>query len=360
MATTPTYPSRGLVNLVAEIETRLTGSGLGPGLETSIGSLIPDAPTYVLVVFDGLGVAQLRHPAADRLAESMEATLEAPFPTTTSVSLATIATGMTPSAHGLIGHLVWLEDLGRVVNTLKWVDLSGKPVRAEYGAFLPGPNLWERLRRQGLEPITVQPGAFAGSPLSRLLYRGARFESAWDHQDLIDATVALASEPGRLILTYVWQVDFAGHVHGLESPEMTDAVRLASDVWEQLVSGLPPGAVLLGTADHGLIEYDEEDKLLIREPPFSGLRCAGDPRGLHLWGDVGVMEDLAAHTGGELLDPFPLIGPDPTPDSVSRAGRKLLLAPKGKVILPPGFDKRLRAYHGGIEPEERDIPLLVG
>ena len=63
-----------------------------------------------------------------------------------------------------------------MVNTLKWVDLSGQPVHYDYGSFLARPNLWERLRQAGIEPITVQPESFAGSPLSRLLYRGARFE----------------------------------------------------------------------------------------------------------------------------------------------------------------------------------------
>jgi hypothetical protein len=37
----------------------------------------------------------------------------------------------------------------------------------------------------------------------------------------------------------------------------------------------------------------------------------------------------------------------------------VLLAPPDSVILPRGFDKRLRGYHGGLEPIEVDIPLLA-
>jgi hypothetical protein len=37
----------------------------------------------------------------------------------------------------------------------------------------------------------------------------------------------------------------------------------------------------------------------------------------------------------------------------------LLLAPEGKVILPRGFDKRLRGYHGGLDEREVRVPLLV-
>ena len=154
-------------------------------------------------------------------------TLHSPFPSTTSVSLATVATGLPPAAHGLVSHLAWIEEAGGVVNTLKWVDLAGLAVTHDYAAVLPDPNLWERLGSAGVEAITVQPGPFAGSPLSRLLYRGARFESAWDDQDLVEATVQLAASPHRLIFAYVWQVDFAGHVHGMGSPEFAAAVQLA-------------------------------------------------------------------------------------------------------------------------------------
>jgi hypothetical protein len=37
----------------------------------------------------------------------------------------------------------------------------------------------------------------------------------------------------------------------------------------------------------------------------------------------------------------------------------VLLARPGTVILPPGFDRRLVGYHGGLTEEEVAIPLLV-
>ena len=355
----PSYDSEGLVNLVSELEMRLTGSSPSPGLEASLAAAIPDADTYVIALFDGLGVAQLDHPAASGLAGSSQGVLHAPFPTTTSVSLATLATGLAPSQHGVIAHLSWMEDLDKVVNTLKWVDLSGEFVPYDYAALLPRPNLWERLRTARVEPITVQPGAFEGSPLSRVLYRGARFEATFDTNDLVTATVQLAATPKRFIFTYVWQVDFAGHVFGLESDEFTEAVALANEVWEGLVSRLPPGVALLGTADHGLVEYSDSEKIISREERFRPLRYAGDSRGVQLWGDGDLIEEFAVAMGGELVEPADLVGPDLSETARSRLGDRLLLAPEGKVILPPGFDKRLRCYHGGLAPAEVEIPLLV-
>jgi hypothetical protein len=211
-----------------------------------------------------------------------------------------------------------------------------------------------------VEPITVQPGPFEHSPLSRLLYRGARFEGAWNDGDLVEATLQLAAKPRRLIFTYLWQVDFAGHVHGLGSTEFATALAEANIAWEQLMSRLPPGAALIGTSDHGLVEYRDEDKLLVRGPEFADLRFAGDPRGVLAWGPEGLIGELSQLTGANLIDPGSLVGPGLSEVARNRLGHHLLLAPPGKVILPPGFDKRLRCYHGGADPDEIEIPLLVG
>jgi hypothetical protein len=354
----PSYDGAGLVNLVSEIERRLTGSSVSEGL--SDASMFDQAPTYVLVLFDGLGIAQLEHPEAVPFRSGLAGSLDAPFPTTTSVSLSTVATGLPPSRHGQVAHLSWYPDLGEVVNTLKWVTINGEAVAYDYASLLPRPNTWERLRAAGIEPITVQPGDFQTSPLTRSLYRGARFEGAWDINDLIDATVTLAAEPGRLIFTYVPFVDVAGHVSGQGSEEFAAAMKAAGMVWEGIVSQVSNGVAVLGTADHGLVEVTEDDKLLVREPRFDELRFAGDTRGLQLWGDPGLVADLTASVDGSVADPVSLVGPDPTETALGHLGETVLLAPPGKAVIPKGFDKRLRCYHGGLTPEEVEIPLLVG
>lgn len=360
MTTYPSYDGGGLVNLMCEIESRLTGATAGVGLEPSLANAIPPGETIVLVLFDGLGTAQLGHEAAEVFRNSASGTIEAGFPTTTSVSLATVATGLPPSQHGVVSHLSWMPEHDRVVNTLKWVDLTGAPVAHDYASILPRPNLWERLRRAGVEPITVQPQDFGSSPLTRMTYRGARFEGISDERGLVQRTVELASTPARFIFTYVPHVDFAGHVFGLGSQEFADAMTTAAGIWSSLQDELPPGAVLLGTADHGLVDYAEGDKLLIRDPRFDNLTMSGDPRGLHLWFGGSLADELADSTGGELIDPIPLFGPDPTPSALERVSSRMLLAPEGKALLPRGFDKRLKAYHGGLDRREVEIPLLVG
>lgn len=360
----PSYLGRGLVNLVAELERRLTGSAPSPGLDTGLAEAIPEGASYVLVLADGLGTHQLDHPAASGVQAGLAGILDAPFATTTTVALATVVTGLEPRSHGVLGHLLWLEEIGRVVNTLKWVDTTGAGVDYPTAGLLPSPNLWERLQAAGREGITVQPGDFAATPLTRALYRGARFEGFWSTDEAVAATVSLAREPGRLILTYLPQVDFAAHVWGQGSEQYREAVTVVDRTWAQLAARLPHHAVAVLTADHGHVDYPPEGKLLLRDPAYDQLTWFGDPRAVLVNGPEATVRGVADETGatllaGEQADELWGDGTD-HPRFAARRPDWVLLAPPGRLLLPKGFDKRLVGYHGGLEPAEVGIPLVVG
>jgi hypothetical protein len=88
-------------------------------LHDALAELIQEASTHVLFLFAGLGTLQLDHPAAAPLPGALKASLDSPFPATTTVSLATIATGLAPSQHGLLGYQLWFPEVDQVVNTIK-------------------------------------------------------------------------------------------------------------------------------------------------------------------------------------------------------------------------------------------------
>ncbi len=362
LVTPPSYDGRGLVNLIAEIETRLGGNAPAPGLDDDLAAAIPDAETYVLVVMDGLGDGQLAHPLVRNLAETRTGILDAPFCTTTTTALSTIATGTPPSRHGILGHILRIPGIEPVVNTLKWRTTWGESVEVDTSEFLPGPLLWERLKAVGVEPITVQSGEFEGTPLSRMLYRGCRFEPSWSPMDAIAATVDLAT-PGRLIVTYLPMIDVAAHVNGQRSSEYAEALAVVSRVWQRIRIQLPPDVVLLGTADHGHVDYPEEAKFLLRSGRWDVLEFWGDPRSLLVSGPTATIEALAEEVGATMItgaDLHRLWGPDDLGPLGSRVPDAALLAAEGTVLLPRGFDKRLIGYHGGLTDAERRIPLLVG
>jgi hypothetical protein len=357
----PDYAGGSLLNLMAELEQRLTGSARADTLHPHLADHIPNAATYVLMLFDGLGDHQLDHPAAGSLLSSRRASIDAVFPTTTSVNLATVVTGLAPAAHGLIAHQLHVPAVDRVVNTLKWTTPWGDSVEINHSTFLPAGNFFERLQAAGIEPITVQPGNFENSPLSRVLYRGCRYEPIWTIDEIIDATVQMAAVPGRFIFTYFPTVDVAAHVHGQNSDEYAGAVSTAAGIWDRIASALPAHAVMVGTADHGHIDYAEQAKVLV--PHRSGPVFYGDPRAVL----VRRIDDELSNT----IADFPCrvvegseyrarLGPGPDhPDLAGRWPEMVLLADPGRLLIPRFMDKRLTGYHGGLADEELHVPLLV-
>ena len=153
----PSYQGDNLVNLLAELEIRLTGRSPTRGFHSDLADLIPHQRNYVLVINDGLGAHQLAHPSAGRLRRSQRAVLRAPFPTTTVVGLSSVATAMAPMQHGVIGFTQWIPAFQKVVNMMFWEDLVGNPVDYDPTGFLPTPNLSERLVGADVRPVIVHP-----------------------------------------------------------------------------------------------------------------------------------------------------------------------------------------------------------
>ncbi|GBE25517.1 type I phosphodiesterase / nucleotide pyrophosphatase [bacterium BMS3Bbin02] len=356
----PRYDGASLPNLVATLEERLVGESPYPVLSAEIASRIPHGKTYVLVVMDGLGAHQLNHSAAADVAAHSVATLDAPFPTTTTVSLACLATAQPPSQHGLLGYTMHLPDHDMVVNTIRWTTLRGQATDIATDDFLPGPNTWERIRAGGSEAITVQPGHFAGSGLSRLLYRGCRFEPAQSDQELIEATMQLAVEPDRLIVVYVPHVDFAAHVHGQDHPEYAAALRTVATIWSTLAARLPHTVTLLGTADHGHIDFPRNRQFRIDAADHKDRIFYGDGRAMMVKGDGAQLATRVPATWIPISEMVDLWGPGPRhPLFTDRAPDGVLFADDGWLLLHRHANDRLIGNHGGMTPEEVGVPLLV-
>ncbi len=357
---TPDYAGGSLVNLVAELERRLTGAALHPGLHADLAAAVPSAESYVLMLFDGLGDHQLAHPAAASLRGSRVGVLDVGWPTTTTVSMATVATGMTPAEHGLLGYQMRIPETGHVVNTIKWITQWGEPIEYDMRGLLPTPNLWERLAAAGIEPVTVQPWNYADSPMSRMLYRGCRFETWRTEDEAADIAAELASVPGRFVFAYLPHIDFAAHVSGQPSAEYMTALTIASRMWERLVRLLPSSAVAVGTADHGHVDVPQNRRIDIPKAAHDERDFGGDPRAPFVYGEVA---SLAAELGVDwrpLLEMEEWWGPgERHPGFNGRAPDGVLLPQPGWVVFHRHSDERLIGQHGGLTAEELRVPLLV-
>lgn len=352
----PDYDGGSIANLMAELEHRLGSRPPLPGLHPVLAAAVPEADTYVVVVLDGLGDHQLAHPAATTLARARVGRLDATLPSTTAVALASMATASAPAHHGILSHFLHLGPPHGIVNALKWRDISGDEVAVPTDRLLPE-TTWERLAAAGREAVTVQPGPFERSPLTRLLYRGCRFEPVWSAADWLAAVIDLAAVPGRLVVAYWPPVDVAAHTEGQRSVLYRDALAEADGLWSALTARLPPGAVAIATADHGHVDYARADKVDMER---HGATVFGDPRLLLLRTDDATARRLADEHPVTLLDdPRPLFGPGDHPSLADRLPTHALAVDRGRLVIPSYMDDRLVGYHGGAEPEELEVPLLV-
>ena len=182
-----------------------------------MAELIPDTRNYLLLIIDGLGDHELAHPAAATLRRHRRAALKAPFPTTTSDGLSSVATAMAPMQHGVIGYTQWMPTLRTIVNMLEWADkATGQPVDLDPAGFHPSLNLPERLNSAGVRTVTFTPTERLDTPVSNMVCRGAerhRYTSPFDIRPS-----AVSGDGNRTVaVVYTAPVDTAAHASGQHS-----------------------------------------------------------------------------------------------------------------------------------------------
>ena len=358
----PSYAGANLANLAAELEVRLTGRSPTRGLRPELAELIPHTRNYLMLIIDGLGDQQLTHPAAATLRRHRRAALTAPFPTTTTVGLSSVATALAPMQHGVIGYTQWIPTLRTVVNMLEWVEIpGGQPIDCDPATFHPSPNLRERVGAAGVGTVIFQPAELLDTPLSNMACRGAErhgYSSPFD----IRPSAYLGAGNRTLAVVYTTPVDTAAHASGQRSQAYSTALSQTGQVWEHFTRSLPRDTTLIGSADHGHCDIPPDGKIYLDENPTDGMQCWGDGRVLMFSRPLEPVHRIARTTGAQFVSPEQLhqwLGGGPPHPALNEFPTAALLAPPGTIILPQYLPNSNVGHHGGITPQELLIPLIV-
>ncbi|MCW2705228.1 MAG: Type phosphodiesterase/nucleotide pyrophosphatase, partial [Blastococcus sp.] len=222
----------------------------------------------------------------------------------------------------------------------------------------------------------VGPYAYAGSGLTRAVYRGATYTGAVSHGDLCALSLrSLAATPRALVYGYIPELDLTGHVRGVDSPSWRAQLGLIDRVVEQLLAGLPDDAALLVTADHGMLDVPGETRVDLDQDPAlaDGVRVlAGEPRARYVHVEPGAEDDVLFRWREVLGDRAWVASRDeavasgvfgPVDDALAaRIGDVVALARGSWALVTPEHEagpSRLAAYHGSLTATELAIPLLV-
>ena len=364
----PDYGGACLSSVVPALLARLDAAP-GDGAAAPPGWLpapVAEARQIVLLVLDGLGSEQLaqRSATAPTLSSAVASTITSVAPSTTAAALTSLATGLPPAVHGIVGYRLGLD--GKILNVLRW-QLGGVDARRRVPArrFQP----FEAFPEGGAVPVVSRSDyattGFTAAHLGESPLHGWSVASsiAVDVRDLLRA-----GEP--FVYAYYDGIDRVAHARGLGDhyvAELRTADRLVADVLDVL----PPGAVLVVTADHGQVEVGPLVEVLGGEIMAEVVLISGEGRFRWLHVRPGATEDVTAaarslyghvawvRTRDQVMEEG-WLGGEPVPSVADRLGDVLLAPFEPTAFLDPADtgEQRLVGRHGSLTAAEMLVPLL--
>jgi hypothetical protein len=358
----PDYSAPGLATVVPALRAareRPSGSGwLAPFCE--------DLAQLVVWVLDGLGYEQLgQHLSrleAFRACECHAGCSVAP--TTTTTALTSLATGAPPSAHGVLGYRLALDDT-HVLNVLRY---SVQPA----DLVPPAPEVLQPLAPfAGLDPVVVTKPVFAKTGFTGVYLRGARLRFWRSPSALVTETLRAVRAGEPLVIGYYDGIDTVAHEYGLGAAYLRE-LELVDRLVGQLFEGLPHGVGVLLTADHGQVEVG--DAMLRPSAEVARLvqLASGEARFRWFHAHPGQAARLQAQLEAEFGDVaevrsreellgLGVFGDRPAPEAVARLG-DVVVIPRAAVAIEDPADTgalRLVARHGGLTRAEMLVPICL-
>jgi predicted AlkP superfamily pyrophosphatase or phosphodiesterase len=370
MPVLPDYSGGCIANLVPRLV-----SGTATTIEGSdwMPAAAEHARQIVLLVVDGLGWEQLR--ARSVLAPTLSAgagidrAITSIAPTTTAAALTSITTGRPPATHGILGYRLAAGD--QILNMLRWTLGKG-----------PDDDARRRVPVREFQPIAPFPGSDRPVPVvSKVDFGGTGFTAAHlgdsplvDYRVPSSLAVEVAAQLGAgapFVYAYYDGIDKVAHAYGFGphyDAELVAVDRIVGD----LVAVLPPGAVLLVTADHGQIEVDNRVELLGRDAMAMVRFFSGEGRFRWVHARPGAADDLSVlltelyadttwvRTREQLVDEGWFGGP--LSDGFADRLGDVALVPFDPIAFvdpaDPG-ENRLACRHGSLTTDEMLVPLVA-
>ncbi|MCU1404623.1 MAG: alkaline phosphatase family protein [Glaciihabitans sp.] len=341
---------------------------------------LPRVSRAVVLLVDGLGAEQLKTRAghARTLATALDSrsVIDSGFPTTTAAALSSLATGLPPGQHGIVGYTALDTVNDRVVNQLSgWDDLI------DPATWQLAPTIFERATAAGFRAAVIGPERYRDSGFTAAALRGAVYLPARSVADRLERASEWLREPGEpgILYVYVPELDMIAHSVGWESDDWVNRLESLDGAVRTLVAALRPSDGLLVTADHGVLDVAQHSHVLIDQDPsmLEGIRhVAGDPRCLQLhfepdltaaqrealvarWTDAESSRAWVA-TRSEAINAnwFGPVLPEVEPriGDLLIAARKNIAYYDGRTATNHG--RAMVGQHGSFSPAEVRVPLL--
>jgi hypothetical protein len=356
----PVRPQYGGASVERVVPALLSGAE-----ERWLPEPVRGATTVVVLLLDGLGwnLLDAHRPNLPVLGAMEGGPITTVAPSTTSAALTSIATGLAPSQHGIVGFRMLVD--GAVLNVLRW--------QVPYGRRAPDPFAVQRHTAFLGRPVpVVTKQEFRNTGFTEAHLRGTDFHGWSTVAVLVEQLRGLSRTGAPLVYAYYPGVDTVAHEYGLAHDTFLAELRFADELVGRVLDALPEHCALVVTADHGQVQVGDR---WISLHPLESLyaRAAGEGRFRYLHAERGAATELLAaateHFGrqawvlsrDQLLDEG-WLGPGTVTASIRRRLGDVVLAPHAPVaFVDPALpnEAKLVGAHGSLTADEMLVPLVA-
>ncbi|MEM1798127.1 MAG: alkaline phosphatase family protein [Candidatus Jordarchaeales archaeon] len=279
----PTYKQ----NIFSVIPTAIKILGIETGKPTLSSKTVKrsfeeascfDVEKVVCVLVDSFSVRQLS--LFEKLEKVWgklgELTLSSVFPTVTSSAIVSVHSGLPPERHGIVGHKIWFQQLGTIVDTLKMASVKApstdRLVKSGIDArvLLLEDGLYGSLNNTDVLHVELMPSSIARTGLSHVLGVEdvtVEFENPVDAFSTLHSILEKYAERKALINVYFDLTDVISHKYGPTSEEYRLAARHIEEVFTHFLGHLKKDdeVAFFFFSDHGQEEVVEDKTVKISE-----------------------------------------------------------------------------------------------
>jgi hypothetical protein len=387
----PRYDSGGFASLPQRVTDLLTGSD--------------QYEAVVLFLMDGFGWRSFERfqdapflKNAARLGKVDK--LIAQFPSTTAAQLTTLHTGMPVGEHGIFEWIYYEPTVDAIIAPLLF-SFGGTSLRdtlkqagTKPRRLFPKNTLYQQLKKQGIVSTIFQHREYTPSSYGDVIFSGSK---AIGYKSLPEALINLAEAVARpatskeYFVLYNEKIDSVSHEYGPDSPQTSAEIQVflmtMETIFLKALGGNRRKILFLLTADHGQSETDPHTTIYLnRDPRFEGIEKflqtnhqgslivpGGSARDFFLYVRAGIVEEAQAFLTTRLegraeirkvadLASDGYFGPRLSPQFTARAGDLVILPYRHESVWwyeKNKYEQRYYGHHGGLTPQEMEIPLIT-
>ena len=379
----PSYEKLSLVNVSNSILAHFGCKTLHPTypFEELAPGLFENIDKVIIFLIDALGLHSLKKILQKEELFNQKNILYATsvFPTTTSAAISSLLTASTPVEHGILGYILYLKELGALVNMIELSSPTLGKVSSNFSSkeILFSETIFEKILNVGVKGCVLTSKNIRGSGFSNLIHTGASVRSYQSFGDLFSKLREMLQEDGKVFGFVYWGLlDSIGHKMGVDSQAFeSELYWLLKMIREEVIPAIGNDTLLMIMGDHGQIATPWENEIWWswkdEISSFFTVPPGGEMRMMHIYTRQSreVIEYIQKTytnqtmvlTKDQIIQMGLFGNSCSKKESLERIGDVVLIARSNYSFYFKftGREESLRSKHGGLSLDELVVPLVV-